>query len=140
MCQTRWRKRRTRRERRVRIHFAMLKPGISKKRAKLREVSDISNSLKTDAEGKVPTVHRHVDSLVKSVELMREGQEDNADSDDNGDDERVVDGDTTALRGEVPATTRTTYNMMRRDRRHTIGTNNGVRISLEHASVFSYDG
>ena len=57
----------------------MLKPGVSKKRAKLREFSDISNSLETDAEGKVPTMHQHMESLVKAVELTREGQEENAD-------------------------------------------------------------
>ena len=100
----------------------MLKPGISKKRAKLREFSDISDSLETDADGKVPTMHRQMESPVKAFELMREGQEDNIESDDDGDDERGEDGDTTALRGKFPATTRTTYNMMRRDRRHTIGT------------------
>ena len=100
----------------------MLKPGISKKRAKLREFSDISDSLETDADGKVPKMHRQMESPVKAFELMREGQEDNIESDDNDDDERVEDGDTIALRGKVPATTRTTYNMTRRDRRHTIGT------------------
>ena len=57
----------------------MLKPGISKKRAKLREFSDISDSLETDAEGKVPTMHQHMESLVNAVELMREGQEYNTD-------------------------------------------------------------
>ena len=57
----------------------MLKPGISKKRAKLREFSDISDSLETDAKGKVPTIHQHMESPVKAVELMREGQEDNTD-------------------------------------------------------------
>ena len=31
----------------------------------------------------MPTMHRQMESLVKAVELMREGQEDNADSDDN---------------------------------------------------------
>ena len=67
-------------------------------------------------------MHRQMDSLVKAVELMREGQEDNADLDDDEDDERGEDGDTTASRGKLSATTRTTSNMTRRDRWHTIGT------------------
>ena len=70
----------------------------------------------------MPTMHRHVDSLVKSVELMGEGQEDNADSDDNEDDEQGEDSDTTAPRGTLSATTRMTCDMTRRNRRHTIGT------------------
>ena len=57
----------------------MLKPGISKKRSKLREFSDISDSLETDAEGKVPTMHRQMEIPVKAIDLMREGQEDNTD-------------------------------------------------------------
>ena len=63
------------------------------------EFSDISDSLETDAEGKVPTMHRQMESLVKAIELTREGQEDNAVLDDDGNDERGEDGDTTALRG-----------------------------------------
>ena len=39
----------------------------------------MSNSLKTDAEGKVPTMYRQMESPVKAIELMREGQEDNTD-------------------------------------------------------------
>ena len=70
----------------------------------------------------MPTMHRQMESLVKAVELMREGQEDNADSDDDDDGERGEDGDTTASRGTLSATTRTTCDMTRRDRRHTIGT------------------
>ena len=89
---------------------------------RLREFSDISNSLETDAEGKVPAMRRQMESLVKAVELMREGQEDNAYSDDDDDGERREDGDTIALRGTFSATTRTTRDMTRRDRRHTIRT------------------
>ena len=63
-----------------------------------------------------------MESLVMAVELMREGQEDNADSDDNEDAEWGEDGDTTASRGTLLATTKTKCNMRRRDRRHTIGT------------------
>ena len=69
----------------------------------------------------MPTMHRQMESLVKAVELMREGQEYNADSDDNDDGERGENGDTTASRGALSATTRTTCNMKRRDRRNTIG-------------------
>ena len=90
----------------------------------------------------MPTMHQQMESLVKAVELMKEGQEDNAYSDDDNDDERVEDGDTTASRGTLLTTMRTTCDMTRRDRRHTngqLGPNNGVLISLEHASVFSYD-
>ena len=43
----------------------------------------ISDSLETDAEGKVPTMRRQMESLGKAVDLMREGQEDNTDSDDD---------------------------------------------------------
>ena len=86
------------------------------------EFSDISDSLETDAEQKVPTMHRQMEILVKAVELMREGQEDNADSDDDDDVEQGEDGDTTASRGALLATMRTTCNMTRRDRWHTIGT------------------
>ena len=100
----------------------MLKPGISKKREKLREFSDIYHSLETDAEGKVPTMHRKMEIFLKAVKLMREGQEENAESDDDEDDEQGEDGDTTASRGEFLATTRTTSDMTSRDRRHTIGT------------------
>ena len=50
------------------------------------EFSDISNSLETDAEGKVPTMHRQKEILVKAVKLMKEGQEDNADSNNDEDD------------------------------------------------------
>ena len=67
-------------------------------------------------------MHRQMESLVKAVELMREGQEDNADSDNNDDGERGEDGDTTASRGTLSATTRTVCDTKRRDRRHTIGT------------------
>ena len=66
----------------------------------------------------VPTMHRQMESLVKAVEIMREGQEDNADSDNDEDDERGEDDDTTDSRGTLPATTRTKCNMTRRDRRH----------------------
>ena len=69
----------------------------------------------------MPTMHRQMESLVKAVELMREGQEDNADSDDDDDNERGEDSDTTASRGTLLATTRTMSDMTRRDRRHTIG-------------------
>ena len=69
----------------------------------------------------MPTMHRQMESLVKAVELMREGQEDNAESDDDDDDEQGEEGDTTASRGKFSATTRTTHDMTRRDRRHTIG-------------------
>ena len=96
---------------------------MSKKRAKLREFSDISDSLETDAEGKVPTVHRQMESLVKAVKIMREGQEDNTDSENDDDDKWGEGGDTTASRGTLSATTRTMRNMTRQDRRHTIGTN-----------------
>ena len=99
----------------------MLKPGISKKRVNLREFSDIYNSLKTDAEEKLQTMHRKIESLVKAVALMREGQEENAESDDDDDDEQGEDGDTTASRGTFFATTRTTCNMTRSDRQHKIG-------------------
>ena len=85
------------------------------------ESSDISDSLETDAEGKVPTMHRQEEILVKAVELMREGQEENTDSDKDEDDERGEDGDTTASRGTLSATTKTKCDMTRRDRRHTIG-------------------
>ena len=88
---------------------------------RLREFLDISNSLETDAEGKVPTMHRQMESLVKAVELMREGQEDNADSDNDDDVKRGEDGDTTASRGTFSATMRTTCDMTRRDRWHAIG-------------------
>ena len=40
------------------------------------EFSDISNSLETDAKGKVPTMHWQKEILVKAVEIMKEGQED----------------------------------------------------------------
>ena len=50
------------------------------------EFSDISNSLETDAEGKVPTMHWQKEILVKAVEIMKEGQEDNADSDNDEDE------------------------------------------------------
>ena len=90
--------------------------------SRLREFSDIPDSLETDAEGKVPTMHRKMESLVKAVELMREGQEDNAESDDDDDDEQGEEGDTTASRGKLSATTGTPRDMTRRDRRHTIGT------------------
>ena len=86
------------------------------------EFLDISDSLETDAEGKVPTMHQQMESLVKAVELMREGQEDNADSNNGEDDERGEDGDTIASRGTLSATTKTKCDMTRRDRRHTIGT------------------
>ena len=69
----------------------------------------------------MPTMHRQMESLVKAVELMREGQEDNSDSDDNDDNKRGEDGDTTASRGTLSATTRTTCDMKRRDRQNTIG-------------------
>ena len=59
---------------------------------------------------------------MKAVELMREGQEDNADSDNYEDDKRGEDGDTTASRRTLLATTRMTCNMTRRDRRYMIGT------------------
>ena len=85
------------------------------------ESSDISDCLETDAEGKVPTMHQQTKSLVKAAELMREGKEDNTDSDDDEDYEWGEDGDTTASRGILSATTKTKCNMMRRDRRHTIG-------------------
>ena len=86
------------------------------------EFSDISDSLKTDTEGKVPTMHRQMEILVKAVELMIEGQEDNVDSDDDEDDERGEDGDTTSSRGTLSAMMKTRRDMTRRDRRHTIGT------------------
>ena len=86
------------------------------------EFSDISDSLETDEEGKVPTTHRQMESLVKAVELMREGQEDNADSNNGEDDERGEDGDTTSSRGTLSAMMKTRRNTTRRDRRHTIGT------------------
>ena len=70
----------------------------------------------------MPSMHRQMESLVKAVELMREGQEDNADSDDDDDGERGEDSDTTASRGALSATTRTACDMTRRDWRHTIGT------------------
>ena len=35
--------------------------------SRLREFSDISDSLKTDAKGKVSTIHRQMESLVKAV-------------------------------------------------------------------------
>ena len=41
-------------------------------------------------------MHRKMESLVKDVELMREGQEDNADSEDDEDDEQGEDSDTTS--------------------------------------------
>ena len=67
-------------------------------------------------------MHRQIESLVKSVELMREGQEENAYSDDDDNHEREEEVDTTASRETLSATTRTTRDMTRRDRRHTIGT------------------
>ena len=70
----------------------------------------------------MPTMHRQMESLVKAVELMREGQEDNADSDDDDNVERGEDGDITASRGTLSATMRTTCDVTRRDRQHTIGT------------------
>ena len=88
-------------------------------------------------------MHRQMEILVKAVKLMIEGQEENSDSDNDDDDERGEESDTTASRGTFSSTTRTTCNMTRRDQRHTngqLGPNNGVRISLEHASIFSYDG
>ena len=85
------------------------------------ESSDISDCLETDAEGKVPTMHRKTESLVKAAELMREGEEDNIDSDDDEDYKRGEDGDTTASRGTLSATTKTKCDMRRKDRRHTIG-------------------
>ena len=91
----------------------------------------------------MPTMQRQMESLVKAVELMREGQEDNADSDDDEDDEQGEDRDSTSSRGTLLVTTRTTCDITRRDRRHNngrLGPNNGVLISLERASVFSYDG
>ena len=89
------------------------------------EFSDISDSLDTDAEEKVPTMHRKMEILVMAVELVREGQEDNVDSDDDEDDEWGEDGDITASRGTLSATTKTKCNMTRRDRRHTIGSTPG---------------
>ena len=53
---------------------------------RLIEFSDISDSLETDAEGKVPTMHRQMESLRKAVKLVIEGQEDNIDSEKDDDD------------------------------------------------------
>ena len=69
----------------------------------------------------MPTMHRQMESIVKAIELMREGQKDNADSDDDDNGKRGEDGDTTASRGTLSATTRTMCDMKRRDRRNTIG-------------------
>ena len=101
--------------------------GLRDNTAALKEIfvtldsSDISDCLETDAEGKVPTMHPQTESLVKAAELMREGEEDNADLDNDEDYERGEDGDTTASRGTLSATTKTKCDMTRRDRRHTIG-------------------
>ena len=86
------------------------------------EFSDISDSLETDAEGKVPTMHRQKEILVKAVELIREGQEDNTESDEDEYDKRGEDGDNTASRGTFSATMKTKCDTTRRDRWHTIGT------------------
>ena len=59
----------------------------------------------------MPTMHRQMESLVKAVELMREGQEDNVDSDDDEDDKQEEDNDTTASGGTLLVTTRTTRDM-----------------------------
>ena len=85
------------------------------------ESSDISDSLDTDAEGKVPTIHWQTESLVKAAELMREGEEENTDLEDDEDYKRGEDGDITASKGTLSATTKTKYDMTRRDRQHTIG-------------------
>ena len=70
----------------------------------------------------MPTMHRQMESLMKAVKLMIEGQEDNTDSNDNDDDKWGEDSDTTASRGTLSATARTTRDMTRQDRWHTIGT------------------
>ena len=59
----------------------------------------------------MPTMHRKMESLVKAVELMRWGEEENTDSDDDDYDKRGKGSDTTASRGELSATTRTTRDM-----------------------------
>ena len=55
--------------------------------SRLKELSDLSDRLETDVEAKVPTLRRQMESLVKAAELMREGREDNADSDDDDDEQ-----------------------------------------------------
>ena len=85
------------------------------------ESSDISDCLETDAEGKVPTMHQQTKSLVKAAELMREGEEENTDLEDDEDYKWGEDGDITASKGTLLVTTKTKCDMTRRDRRHTIG-------------------
>ena len=70
----------------------------------------------------MPTMHRQMESPVKAFERMREGQEENTYLDNDEDDKRGEEGDTTASRGTLSATTGTTRDMTRRDRRHMIGT------------------